>query len=164
MKRWQPCCYQRVLRACGGSLANPWLQWSSGLRRSRQRKPRVAMTITGMSSHPNPGSTWRQASSCLASSVTSLQNLSGCHWRTSIHFTTRTRGWELLCACVCERDLQTWLLLDFRNYQLYKSNSDSWSPIQSSDELWKTFLNGQYEQEKLLSQVKPVLMHIWAPD
>lgn len=87
--------------ACGGSLANPWLHWSGGLRRSRPKRPRLATTLTSTQTRSNPGSTWRQASSCRASTATSLQNSSGSPWKILIHFTTRTRGWALLCVCVC---------------------------------------------------------------
>ncbi|KAK5888683.1 hypothetical protein CesoFtcFv8_014749 [Champsocephalus esox] len=40
--------------ACGGSLANPWLRWSSGLRRSRPRTSRLAPRLTGNAEPPKP--------------------------------------------------------------------------------------------------------------
>lgn len=129
MKRWQPCCYQRVLMACGGSLASPWLPWSSGLPRSKPRTPRFAMSRTGTQSHQNPGPTWRQASSCHASSVTSTQNLSGCRWRTSIHFTTRTRGWEFpsLYVSDCDRGAATNVLSWIRTHYINHSGRDKFT-------------------------------------
>lgn len=81
--------------ACGGSPANPWLHWSGGLRRSRPKRPRVATTLTRTQTHSSPGPTWRPASSCHASTGTSLRTLLGSPWKTSTRSTTRTRGWDL---------------------------------------------------------------------
>ena len=92
MKRWQPRSYQRVLKACAGSLASPWLLWSSGLQRRRPGAlRRIKRRTRGPWKCPVLAPTWRPENNCPGFSGTSRREWWEYLWKTLTLFTSRTR-------------------------------------------------------------------------